>query len=251
MGKVRSEPALLEPREEAAICILCQDDRESDDCLVLAAFVQRSSVLSKDRKAQNAKLDDLPDMAIYAGGWPGQSEVVAKCLRKRCWWKELIILLRWFYYVTRIGCKNPVLFLCQFVETFRSNVLFEMCVPTVSSPACWQWECLFDLTVNLFFEVDVSNQLSFTLWSALSSNSPFTRPGIHMSTCSHAMHYQCWKQYFNTVKAKEERRPHRMRRFMSSFSTQKDEYLCPLCRYDRLTTSYSVFYHMPIICCQK
>lgn len=50
----------------------------------------------------------------------------------------------------------------------------------------------------------------------------------HTSTCGHVMHAQCWRDYFDNVHAKENRRPYRLRQ-PASFDVEKHEYLCPLC----------------------
>lgn len=50
----------------------------------------------------------------------------------------------------------------------------------------------------------------------------------HTSTCGHMMHGRCWRDYFDNVVAKENRRPYRTRQ-PASFDAEKHEYLCPLC----------------------
>uniref|UniRef100_A0A646QGC2 E3 ubiquitin-protein ligase n=1 Tax=Hemiscolopendra marginata TaxID=943146 RepID=A0A646QGC2_9MYRI len=50
----------------------------------------------------------------------------------------------------------------------------------------------------------------------------------HTSTCSHVMHADCWQKYFDSVVAKERRRPIRFRNHFS-FDVEKQEFLCPLC----------------------
>nr|CAB3267469.1 E3 ubiquitin-protein ligase UBR2-like [Phallusia mammillata] len=107
--------------DEPKLCILCQDDTENSDYLVIAAFVQRSNVLAQTKHTEeDLDFTKLPDLTLPAG--------------------------------------------------------------------------------------------------------------VHVSSCSHVMHFQCWSQFFLTVRTKEESRPQRMRRFMSSFSTERNEYLCPMCR---------------------
>lgn len=54
-------------------------------------------------------------------------------------------------------------------------------------------------------------------------------PSPHSSTCGHVMHAQCWKDYFNNEVMKENRRPNR-NRSQGNFTTDKKEFLCPLCR---------------------
>ena len=52
--------------------------------------------------------------------------------------------------------------------------------------------------------------------------------GPHVSTCGHVMHSDCWQKYFESVLAKERRRPVRHGRHVS-FDVDKSEFLCPLC----------------------
>ena len=52
--------------------------------------------------------------------------------------------------------------------------------------------------------------------------------GAHVSTCGHVMHADCWQKFFESVLAKERRRPLRYGRHVS-FDVDKAEYLCPLC----------------------
>lgn len=54
-------------------------------------------------------------------------------------------------------------------------------------------------------------------------------PSPHSSTCGHVMHANCWKEYFNNEVLKENRRPNR-NRAQGNFTTDKKEFLCPLCR---------------------
>lgn len=54
-------------------------------------------------------------------------------------------------------------------------------------------------------------------------------PSPHIGTCGHVMHATCWKDYFNNEVQKESRRPNR-NRSVSSFTMDKKEFLCPLCR---------------------
>lgn len=50
----------------------------------------------------------------------------------------------------------------------------------------------------------------------------------HTSSCGHVMHASCWKEYFNNEVMKENRRPNRNR--SQGMTTDKKEFLCPLCR---------------------
>lgn len=50
----------------------------------------------------------------------------------------------------------------------------------------------------------------------------------HTSSCGHVMHATCWKEYFNNEVLKENRRPNRNR--SQGMTTEKKEFLCPLCR---------------------
>lgn len=52
--------------------------------------------------------------------------------------------------------------------------------------------------------------------------------GPHVSTCGHMMHSDCWQKFFDSVLAKERRRPLRYGRHVS-FDVDKNEFLCPLC----------------------
>ena len=52
--------------------------------------------------------------------------------------------------------------------------------------------------------------------------------GPHVSTCGHVMHSDCWQKFFESVLAKERRRPLRYGRHVS-FDVDKNEFLCPLC----------------------
>ena len=52
--------------------------------------------------------------------------------------------------------------------------------------------------------------------------------GAHVSTCGHVMHADCWQRFFESVLAKERRRPLRYGRHVS-FDVDKAEFLCPLC----------------------
>ncbi|XP_078001009.1 E3 ubiquitin-protein ligase UBR2-like [Glandiceps talaboti] len=52
--------------------------------------------------------------------------------------------------------------------------------------------------------------------------------GTHISTCGHIMHWDCWQRFFESVVAKEQRRPLRFRAHLS-FDVDKNEFLCPLC----------------------
>lgn len=54
-------------------------------------------------------------------------------------------------------------------------------------------------------------------------------PAPHSSTCGHVMHSICWREYFNNEVMKENRRPNR-NRSQGNFTTDKREFLCPLCR---------------------
>ncbi|XP_014664856.1 PREDICTED: E3 ubiquitin-protein ligase UBR2-like isoform X1 [Priapulus caudatus] len=52
--------------------------------------------------------------------------------------------------------------------------------------------------------------------------------GTHTATCGHIMHADCWQKFFESVLAKERRRPIRLRHHLS-FDIDKNEFLCPLC----------------------
>lgn len=55
-------------------------------------------------------------------------------------------------------------------------------------------------------------------------------PSPHTSTCGHVMHMYCFSQYFENEKSKESRRPYRNRTPVL-FDVEKNEFLCPLCRF--------------------
>nr|XP_049697371.1 E3 ubiquitin-protein ligase UBR1 isoform X3 [Helicoverpa armigera] len=50
----------------------------------------------------------------------------------------------------------------------------------------------------------------------------------HVSSCGHALHAACWRNYVDNVQDKENRRPYRGRQ-PAAFDVEKKEYLCPLC----------------------
>lgn len=52
--------------------------------------------------------------------------------------------------------------------------------------------------------------------------------GPYISTCGHAMHYDCWQGFSDAVKKREATRPNRGSR-LTSFELDKSELLCPLC----------------------
>lgn len=52
--------------------------------------------------------------------------------------------------------------------------------------------------------------------------------GIHVSSCGHPMHMDCWKLYYTKIVQREQRRTFRLRQSLS-FDLERSEYLCPLC----------------------
>ncbi|XP_037871161.1 E3 ubiquitin-protein ligase UBR1 isoform X2 [Bombyx mori] len=54
------------------------------------------------------------------------------------------------------------------------------------------------------------------------------RPQPHVSSCGHALHARCCRNYVDAVLEKENRRPYRGRQ-PAAFDVEKKEYLCPLC----------------------
>eukprot|EP01135_Chromosphaera_perkinsii_P001327 Nk52_evm54s164 gene=Nk52_evmTU54s164 len=50
--------------------------------------------------------------------------------------------------------------------------------------------------------------------------------GVHISSCGHAMHFDCWDRYFKTLIRKHQRQPLRAH----NENLEKGEYLCPLCK---------------------
>uniref|UniRef100_A0A182PI15 E3 ubiquitin-protein ligase n=1 Tax=Anopheles epiroticus TaxID=199890 RepID=A0A182PI15_9DIPT len=57
-----------------------------------------------------------------------------------------------------------------------------------------------------------------------------THPSPHLTTCGHVMHATCFDKYFNNEVIKENRRPYR-NRAPTLFDIEKNEFLCPLCRF--------------------
>ncbi|XP_050074197.1 E3 ubiquitin-protein ligase UBR1 [Anopheles maculipalpis] len=57
-----------------------------------------------------------------------------------------------------------------------------------------------------------------------------THPSPHLTTCGHVMHSTCFDKYFNNEVIKENRRPYRNRTPIL-FDIEKNEFLCPLCRF--------------------
>uniref|UniRef100_A0A182W515 E3 ubiquitin-protein ligase n=1 Tax=Anopheles minimus TaxID=112268 RepID=A0A182W515_9DIPT len=57
-----------------------------------------------------------------------------------------------------------------------------------------------------------------------------THPSPHLTTCGHVMHSTCFDKYFNNEVLKENRRPYRNRAPIL-FDIEKNEFLCPLCRF--------------------
>ena len=51
--------------------------------------------------------------------------------------------------------------------------------------------------------------------------------GVHVSSCGHAMHSDCWQGFYDSVLAKE-RRAMRLRQ-VPSVDVSRREFLCPLC----------------------
>uniref|UniRef100_A0A182JY28 E3 ubiquitin-protein ligase n=1 Tax=Anopheles christyi TaxID=43041 RepID=A0A182JY28_9DIPT len=57
-----------------------------------------------------------------------------------------------------------------------------------------------------------------------------THPSPHLTTCGHVMHTTCFDKYYNNEVIKENRRPYRNRAPIL-FDIEKNEFLCPLCRF--------------------
>lgn len=64
----------------------------------------------------------------------------------------------------------------------------------------------------------------------LSSIETTIHASPYVSSCGHEMHVSCWKEYFNNEILKEQRRPFRARN-PSIFNIDKNQFLCPLCRF--------------------
>lgn len=73
---------------------------------------------------------------------------------------------------------------------------------------------------------DTTTETPSLLNSLVASADLFCAP--HTSTCGHVMHADCWQKFFDSVLAKERRRPARARHHLS-FDVDKQEFLCPLC----------------------
>ena len=64
----------------------------------------------------------------------------------------------------------------------------------------------------------------------LQSLETAIHPSPYVSSCGHEMHASCWQEYFNNELLKEQRRPFRTRN-PSIFNIDKNQFLCPLCRF--------------------
>lgn len=64
----------------------------------------------------------------------------------------------------------------------------------------------------------------------LQSLETAIHPSPYVSSCGHEMHATCWQEYFNNELLKEQRRPFRTRN-PSIFNIDKNQFLCPLCRF--------------------
>lgn len=64
----------------------------------------------------------------------------------------------------------------------------------------------------------------------LQSLETAIHPSPYVSSCGHQMHAACWQEYFNNELLKEQRRPFRTRN-PSIFNIDKNQFLCPLCRF--------------------
>jgi len=56
-----------EAKQDTDVCILCQDDTRINAAVVAAAFVQLSSVLSKERLASEESVKQFGAITIPAG----------------------------------------------------------------------------------------------------------------------------------------------------------------------------------------
>lgn len=64
----------------------------------------------------------------------------------------------------------------------------------------------------------------------LQSLETAIHPSLHINSCGHAIHCDCFREYFNNELLKEQRRPFRTRN-PSIFNIDKNQFLCPLCRF--------------------
>lgn len=64
----------------------------------------------------------------------------------------------------------------------------------------------------------------------LQSLETAIHPSPYVSSCGHEMHASCWQEYFNNEQLKEARRPFRTRN-PSIFNIDRNQFLCPLCRF--------------------
>ena len=78
----------------------------------------------------------------------------------------------------------------------------------------------------------------------LQSLETAIHPSPYVSSCGHVLHAACWQEYFNNEMLKESRRPFRNRN-PSIFNIDKNQFLCPLCRF----LSNSVLTAIPPLSC--
>lgn len=76
----------------------------------------------------------------------------------------------------------------------------------------------------------VLGRYQITTDDQLHSIETAIHPSPYVSSCGHEMHATCWQEYFNNELLKEQRRPFRTRN-PSIFDIDKNQFLCPLCRF--------------------
>lgn len=157
----KETPTQRLPEETSHLCILCRDEQKIDfenPTMVLLAYIQRSSVLSKNKIERR-----IPNYALTPSN----------------------------------QIKHQPLISPRSDSSRRSPEVY-----SYTSDNGWSFDATF-MPSDLFF-------------------------GPHISTCGHAMHYECWQGYFNAVVKRETSRPNRNSRHIS-FELEKNEILCPLC----------------------
>uniref|UniRef100_A0A183C9E3 E3 ubiquitin-protein ligase n=1 Tax=Globodera pallida TaxID=36090 RepID=A0A183C9E3_GLOPA len=92
----------------------------------------------------------------------------------------------------------------------NSSLFARQCIPTKHLLSHGQPTNAVDELLNIFAPVDLPQEL-------------------HVSTCSHLMHFSCYKQFIDSSNARERlRRPNILNSRM--LNVEANEYLCPLCK---------------------
>lgn len=157
----KEAPISRKAEETSHLCILCRDEQKinlENPTMVLLAYIQRSSVLSKNKIDRR-----IPNYALTPSNQ----------IKHQLW-----------------------------VSTWTRPVRRSPEVYSYTSDNGWSYDATF-MPSDLFF-------------------------GPHISTCGHAMHFDCWQGYFDAIVKRETSRPNRNSRRIS-FELEKNEILCPLC----------------------